>query len=86
MNTALYSLITWNEFRNLIKTHFDINFEQIDDLCVDGIKWHSFESWLDADDLEILHCLESLKAFLGRLIVVADASAHKKPLRNCCCG
>ena len=77
MNMTIYSLITWNEFRNLIKTHFDISFSQIDDLCAEGIEWNSLENWLDADDLDILYCLESLKTFSGSLIVVTDASYLK---------
>lgn len=77
MKKRIYSLISWDEFKNLIKMHFGIKFVKIDDLCIDGIKWSFLENCLGIDDLEIFYCLESLKPFSGKLIVVTDASYMK---------
>ena len=78
MNDKLYTLIPWDRLRDLIKMNFDINFNKIDDLCIPDIKWFSLENWLNADDLEILQCLESLYPFWGELMIVTDASYTKE--------
>lgn len=79
MITTTNNVLTWEYFKLKVKQHLNIDFVKVDDFFREGTKWFTLEDWLNTDDLDILHCLESLYPFEGKLIIVTDAS-YKKDL------
>jgi hypothetical protein len=70
---GLYNLVTWQNFNNLIKQCFNINFRKVDNFFMPNTVWHRLNGWEQLEDVEIFQYLADLRAFEGMLFVITDA-------------
>jgi hypothetical protein len=84
MNIQEYSTLEWDDFYNLIFSHFEFNFKSIDEMINkieihnDKIQWLELKEWENLDDIEIYNTLEKLETPEDEIFVISEISYIKE--------
>lgn len=79
MDSEPYKTISKEEYKKLLKLHFNVSPHKIDDYLVtdDGKelnpKWFPEEDWESKEDVDLLELLEDIRIFEGDLLVLTDS-------------